>query len=81
MFTSTGFVVTERGRLTSVIEWPDADVAWRAMSSLGPAVPALRSGDLDAVRRDVLAALESCRAASGIYRSRNDHHFVIARKP
>jgi SAM-dependent methyltransferase len=81
MLTSTGFVVTERGRRTSVIEWPDAEVAWRAVSSLGPAVPALRSGDLDAVKRDILAALESCRHAGGIYRSKNDHHFVMARKP
>jgi SAM-dependent methyltransferase len=81
MLTSSGFVVAERGRRTSVIEWPDAELAWRAMSSIGPAVPALRHGDLDAIRRDVLGALESCRDEHGIYRSRNDHHFVIARKP
>ena len=76
----SGFVVTERGQRTSVIEWPDAELAWRAVSSLGPAVPALRHGDLDALKGEILTALESCRDERGIYRSRNDHQFVIARK-
>jgi SAM-dependent methyltransferase len=81
MLTTAGFAVMERGRRTSVIEWPDGEVAWRAMSSIGPAVPALRQADHDVIRRDLLAALEPCRDERGIYRLRNDHHFVIAHKP
>lgn len=81
MLASAGFIDHERGRRTSVMEWPDAEIAWRAMSSVGPAVPALRNGNLDAIKRDILAALEPCRDAHGMYRSRNDQHFVIARKP
>jgi SAM-dependent methyltransferase len=81
MATGAGFEVLERGTRTSVIEWPDADLAWRALSSVGPAVPALRSDDAEVVRRYVLVALESCRDAVGIYRSRSDHQFVIVRKP
>ncbi len=66
---------------SSVVEWPDAEIAWRAVSSVGPAVPALRNGDVEAIKRDVLAALEACRDERGIYRSRSDHRFVIATRP
>ena len=81
MVTAAGFEVLERGGRISTVEWPDFDIAWRALASLGPAVPALRHGDLGALRRDLASALESCRDARGVYRFRNDHQFVIARKP
>ena len=64
-----------------MIEFPDADIAWRAISSVGPAVPALRTADVEAIKRDVLAALETCRDTRGIYRIRSDHRFVVARRP
>jgi SAM-dependent methyltransferase len=80
MLGHAGFDVLERDRRVSTIEWPDPEIAWRALSSTGPAVPALRHGDPAALRRDVLAAIETCRDDSGIYRFRNDHHFVLARK-
>ena len=80
MLEATGFTVEERDRRVSVIEWPDAELAWRALSSIGPAVPALINGDVDAVKRDILAVIESRRDAQGIYRFRNDHDFVVARK-
>jgi SAM-dependent methyltransferase len=81
MLTTAGFAAIERGQRTSVIEWPDRELAWRALASIGPAVPALAHGDVDAIERDVLAALEPCRDERGIYRFRNDHHFVIAQRP
>jgi SAM-dependent methyltransferase len=81
MLEDAGLDVLERGCRISVIEWPDADLAWRALSSIGPAVPALRHGDREALRRDVLAAIEPCRDRRGVYRLRNDHQFVIARRP
>ncbi|KAB2347768.1 class I SAM-dependent methyltransferase [Actinomadura rudentiformis] len=81
MLGHAGFDVLEQGRRVSTIEWPDPDIAWRALASTGPAVPALRHGDPAAVRRDVLAAIEPCRDENGIYRFRNDHRFVIAQKP
>jgi hypothetical protein len=80
MLTATGFEVIERGARTAVIEWPDAEIAWRALSSLGPAVPALRTNDPELLRREVLMALEECRDERGVYRSRSDHQFVIARR-
>ena len=80
MLEAAGFVVTERGARVSVVEWPDADVAWRAVSSIGPSVPALRGPDADVVRREIMDALEAGRDDSGIYRVRSDHQFVIAQK-
>ena len=80
MLEAAGFVATERGARVSVVEWPDANVAWRAISSIGPSVPALRGPDADVVRREIMDALEACRDERGIYRVRSDHHFVIARK-
>src|SRR5580700_6409830 len=35
MLEATGFVVNERGARISVIEWPDEEIAWRAVSSIG----------------------------------------------
>jgi SAM-dependent methyltransferase len=81
MLEASGFSVLERGRRVSTIEWPDADIAWRALSSVGPAVPALRSNDVAVVRDAVLQALEPCRDRRGGYRFRSDHQFVVAKKP
>ncbi len=80
MLSSTGFEVLERGARVSVIEWPDSDTAWRAVSSMGPAVPALEHTDPSVVKRAVLEAIDHCRDQHGIYRFRNDHHFVVAQK-
>ncbi len=81
MLAASGFEIVEHGQRISTIEWPDAEIAWRAVASIGPAVPALVNGDAEATRRDVMQALAACRDQRGIYRFRNDHRFVIARKP
>jgi SAM-dependent methyltransferase len=81
MLARSGFELVERGRRTSVMEWPDAELAWRALSSLGPAVPALRTGDVTTIKREVLEVLENSRDGRGMYRTLSDHHFVVASKP
>jgi ubiquinone/menaquinone biosynthesis C-methylase UbiE len=81
MLEASGFSVLERGGRVSTMEWPDAETAWRALSSVGPAVPALRSHDEAVLRQAVLAVLEPCRDRRGVYRTRSDHQFVVARKP
>ena len=81
MVRDAGLDVVERGSRVSVVEWPDPEIAWRAISSLGPAAPALRHGDVAALRRDILTALEPCRDHRGVYRFRNDHRFVVGRSP
>jgi SAM-dependent methyltransferase len=41
MLTSCGFRVRARGTVTVVNEWPDVDIAARALASAGPSVPAI----------------------------------------
>ncbi len=81
MLVASGFAVIERGQRISTLEWPDSGIAWRALCSIGPAVPALRHGDVSAIKAEVLAAIEPSRDTHGIYRFRNDHQFVIAARP
>lgn len=81
MLETGGFVDVERGGLITMIEWPDPETAWRALSSVGPAQPALEAVGADVLRTAVLEALSVCRDDDGIYRLRNDHQFVTARHP
>ncbi len=82
MLTASGFSVLERGSRTSVIEWPDAEIAWRAISSLGPAVPALRTNDPAVLEREVLEALEPCRDSTRHLPHRGaTSSSCVARKP
>lgn len=81
MLAAAGFTVTGSGARLAMVEWPDADTAWRAVSSVGPAVPALRAADQAELRAEVLVALDGCRDERGIYRFRNDHRFVVAARP
>ena len=82
MLTASGFSVLERGGRTSVIEWPDAEIAWRAISSLGPAVPALRTNDPPMLEREVLDGTRAVpRLDAASTATRSDQQFVVARKP
>jgi len=47
MLTSTGFRVTGRGTATVINEWPDIDIAVRALASAGPSVPAINAVGYD----------------------------------
>jgi SAM-dependent methyltransferase len=80
MLESAGFEICESGARVSTLEWPDEEIAWRAMISVGPAVPALEHVGAEGLRAALLEALEPCRDPFGVYRFRNDHRFVIARK-
>jgi ubiquinone/menaquinone biosynthesis C-methylase UbiE len=48
MLTATGFVPRASGTVTVCNEWPDVDLAVRAMAAAGPSVPAIRAVGLDA---------------------------------
>ncbi|TIC88894.1 methyltransferase domain-containing protein [Nocardioides sp. GY 10113] len=81
MLASAGFEVLERGSRLSMVEWPDADTAWRAIATLGPAQPALRNVGPEALRPQVMAVLDGLVDDSGIYRFCNDQEYVVAQKP
>jgi SAM-dependent methyltransferase len=80
MLDRAGFEVVERDRRLSVVEWPDGDVAWRALRSIGPVVPALANADETAVKASVLEALEGCRTPYGAYRFQNTQEYVVAQR-
>lgn len=81
MLAGAGFERIERDGRVSIMEWPDEDTAWRALASIGPAVPALRHVGPDVLRGDVLDAVRGLRGRDGVLRMRNDHQLVVARKP
>jgi SAM-dependent methyltransferase len=81
MLSAAGFEVTERGSRMSTVEWPDADTAWRAVSSVGPAVPALENVGADVLRPLVMDVLEQTVDELGVYRFCNDQEYVVAVKP
>ena len=81
MLEAAGLEVVERGARVAVLEWPDDEIAWRALASIGPMVPALANTDHDVLRRDVLESIAPCRDRDGVYRFRNVQQFVIARRP
>ena len=80
MLDDAGFAHIERHHRISMLEWPDPEIAWRALASIGPAVPALHHSGLAAVKIAVLDALEACRDERGVYRFCNDHQLVLARR-
>lgn len=80
MLESVGFVGVRRDSRVSVVEWADEEVAWRALASVGPAVPALEAVGEDALRPQVMESVDQLRDDHGIYRFRNDHQFVIGHK-
>jgi SAM-dependent methyltransferase len=57
MLASTGFRLRERGTVSVVNEWPDTDIAVRALAAAGPAMPAIeavgREAFCDALREVV----------------------------
>ena len=58
MLTSTGFQPCERGAVTVVNEWPDTDVAVRALAAAGPSAPAIDAVGVDAFCDALREALE-----------------------
>ena len=60
MLATTGFEIRERGTVTVVNEWPDIEIALRALTAAGPCVPAIDAVGIDAVReglREVIAPM------------------------
>ena len=47
MLTATGFQLRERGTVTVVNEWPDIDIAVRALAAAGPSIPAIDTVGFD----------------------------------
>lgn len=61
MLTATGFVSRQRGTVTVCNEWPDIDLAVRALAAAGPSVPAIRAVGLDAFLTALREVIEPMR--------------------
>jgi len=58
MLSVTGFELLQRGTITVVNEWPDVEIAVRALISAGPSVPAIRAVGLDHFRDALRSVIE-----------------------
>lgn len=63
MLTSTGFSPRQGGTVTVVNEWPDVDIAVRALAAAGPSVPAIEAVGFDTFCDDLREVIEPMQAA------------------
>ena len=60
-------------------DYPDGETAWRALSSAGPFVAAIRGAGEQRVQQAVEAALAPYRTGSGGVRLENSFRYLLAR--
>jgi SAM-dependent methyltransferase len=79
LMSQAGLTPQESGEVACPFEYSDDETAWRAISSAGPLVMAIRHAGEEKVKEAVLASLQPYRTNSGGYRQRNMFRYVIAR--
>jgi SAM-dependent methyltransferase len=79
MLERAGLAPVERGTVESISEWPDVELAWRAIAATGPAWPSIEHSGEAAVKAQVLAALEPFTSADAGVRLTSELGYVIAR--
>jgi SAM-dependent methyltransferase len=79
MLDRAGLVAVERGTVESISEWPDPEVAWRAIAAIGPAWTSIEHSGEPAVKAEVLAALEPFSSADTGVRLLSELAYLIAR--
>lgn len=72
-----GLTPVGSGEVDCPFKYPDTETAWRAISSVGPVVMAIRMAGEEQVRQAVLDSLASYRT-NGDYRQENKFRYVIA---
>jgi SAM-dependent methyltransferase len=68
----------ERGTVESISEWPDAELAWRAIAASGPAWPSIQHSGEAAVKARVLSALAPFTSADTGVRLASELGYLIA---
>jgi ubiquinone/menaquinone biosynthesis C-methylase UbiE len=79
MLERAGLAPVERGTVESISEWPDSELAWRAIAAIGLASPSIEYSGEPAVKAEVLAALEPFTSADTGVRLMSELGYVIAR--
>lgn len=78
LLEQAGLQADDSGEIASTFVWPDDDTAWKAISSAGPTVMAVRYAGEEQVRQAVLDSLVPFRTSTGGYREENTYRYVIA---
>ncbi len=78
LLTQAGLTAEDSGQIASFFAWPDNETAWKAISSAGPTVMAVRYAGEEKVKQVVLASLRPFRTSDGGYRLENKYRYVIA---
>lgn len=78
LLAQAGLTAEESGEIASFFAWPDDETAWKAISSGGSTVMAVRHAGEAQVKQVALAALLPFRAKEGGYRLENTYRYVIA---
>ena len=80
MFGAAGLTVVERGASRVLNEWPDVDLAVRAMASAGPSWPALHDLGYDGFRSALLPAVEPLAHEDGSVRIVSEFGWLIGQR-
>lgn len=78
LLEQAGLPAGESGEIASTFAWPDDETAWKAISSAGPTVMAVRYAGEEKVKQVVLDSLLPFRTSNGGYREENKFRYVIA---
>ena len=78
LLEQAGLRADDSGEIASTFAWPDDKTAWKAISSAGPTVMAVRYAGEEQVKRRVLDSLAPFRTSTGGYREENTYRYVIA---
>jgi ubiquinone/menaquinone biosynthesis C-methylase UbiE len=79
MLERAGLAPVERGGVESISEWPDPELAWRAIAAIGPAWPSIEYSGEAAVKAEVLSAIAPFSSADTGVRLSSELAYVIAR--
>jgi SAM-dependent methyltransferase len=78
LLEQAGLRADESGEIASTFVWPDDETAWKAISSAGPTVMAVRYAGEEKVKQVVLDSLQPFKTSNGGYREENTYRYVIA---
>lgn len=78
MLEAAGFEDVRRGTVQVVNEWPDADVAVRALVAAGPSVPAIRAVGLDSFRDALGSVIEPMHVPGVGIRVTSEYAWITA---
>ncbi len=78
LLEQAGLTPSGSGDIDVPMEYPDAETAWRGMSSSGPLVRAIRYAGEAAVKQAIFDSLEPYKTANGGYRQENTFRYAIA---